>query len=286
MQLSWSNVNIPKQIIPTSALFSTTAAPAAPAQPGNLTATAISDSQVQVKWSDNSNNETGFLIERKTGAAGTWTQIGAVEFNLVSFVDQTVAVNTTYTYRVRATNAIGQSAYTDEVTLTTPAAGPVQSPFSGTSLPIPGLIEAENFDQGGQNIAWFDLDDINEGGQYRSTGVDIEVTSDSAGGGYQIGYTKAGEWLEYTINVATAGTYTLELRVAAGTGGGIMHVEFDGVDKTGAIEVVPTNWFDWKTISKTVNLSAGTQVMRLSFDTAHSAPYIANVNWMRLTPVV
>ena len=42
------------------------------------------------------------------------------------------------------------------------------------------MIEAENFDQGGNNISWFDTDDINEGGEYRSTGVDIEVTNDVA----------------------------------------------------------------------------------------------------------
>ena len=58
-----------------------------------------------------------------------------------------------------------------------------------------------------------DNDAANQGGQYRTTAVDIEATTDS-GGGYNVGWFDAGEWLEYTVNVPSAGDYTLTARVA------------------------------------------------------------------------
>ena len=60
---------------------------------------------------------------------------------------------------------------------------------------------------------------FNSGGQYRSTGVDVEATSD-AGGGSDVGWLSAGEWLQYTVNVGTAGTYDVTFRVASATTGG------------------------------------------------------------------
>ena len=72
------------------------------------------------------------------------------------------------------------------------------------SLSIPGTIEAEDYDLGGQNNAYFDNDYENQGGEYREDGVDV-VTNDN---GYAIGYTEVGEWLEYSVNVELK-TFTL-----------------------------------------------------------------------------
>ena len=98
---------------------------------------------------------------------------------------------------------------------------PSSTPFGGTAALIPVVIEAENFDEGGEGIAYHDLTTGNAGGQYRQTDVDIATTSD-AGGGYALGYVAAGEWLKYSVSVAAAGSYTLEARVAsAGRGGNV-----------------------------------------------------------------
>ena len=64
----------------------------------------------------------------------------------------------------------------------------------------------------------------NSGGAYRSNAVDIKAATDT-GGGYLVGWTAAGEWLNYTVSVATAGTYALDVRVASSGVGGTFHLE-------------------------------------------------------------
>jgi beta-glucosidase len=73
-----------------------------------------------------------------------------------------------------------------------PPPPPTQTPFSGTPINIPAsgttTIQTENFDNGGEGIAFHDIDAANNGGQYRTTAVDIETTGDT-GGGFHVGYT-------------------------------------------------------------------------------------------------
>ncbi|MBA3469045.1 MAG: carbohydrate-binding protein [Herpetosiphonaceae bacterium] len=139
---------------------------------------------------------------------------------------------------------------------------PGQTPYGGTARSVPGTIQAEDFDNGGEGVAYHDNDAVNNGGQGRTTAVDVETTSDS-GGGQNVGWMASGEWLEYTVNVQTAGTYTLRARVASNTGGGNFRVEFGGIDKTGSVAVATTGgWQNWVDITRNVTLSAGTQVLR------------------------
>src|SRR5215813_8653317 len=75
------------------------------------------------------------------------------------------------------------------------------TPYFGTPAAIPGQINAENFDNGGEGVAYHDTTAGNSGGQYRNTGVDIESSSEGA---YDVGWTAPGEWLNYTASVAAA----------------------------------------------------------------------------------
>ena len=162
------------------------------------------------------------------------------------------------------------------------AAPPASTPFGGTAAPIPGLIEAENFDDGGEGIAYHDLSPGNAGGRYRQTDVDIETASD-AGGGYALGYVAGGEWLKYSVSVAATGTYTLEARVASSGSGGTFHVEVDGVDATGSLKVPSTGgWQNWLTISTGgISLTAGLHVLRLVIDTNGVSGWCGNLNYLR-----
>ena len=157
------------------------------------------------------------------------------------------------------------------------------TPFTGTPVSLPGTVQAENFDNGGAGVAYFDTTAGNSGAQYRSTDVDIEGTSDT-GGGYNVGWMAAGEWLKYTVNVTTAGTYTIEARVAASGNGGTFHVEANGVDITGPLTVPNTGgWQTWTTVSKTgVALSAGQQVWTVKIDAAGSTGIVGNLNYLRV----
>lgn len=90
---------------------------AAPVAPGNLQAQAVSKSQINLTWVDNSNNELGFTIERKSGK--TWTVLATIGPGVTTFANTGLAANTSYTYRVRAYNALGNSAYSNEATART-----------------------------------------------------------------------------------------------------------------------------------------------------------------------
>ena len=92
--------------------------------------------------------------------------------------------------------------------------------------------------------------------------------SSDAGGGYDVGYAKEGEWLRYTVNVMQSGLYALEGRVASMGPGGYWHVEFDGRNVTGNLFTPITNgWQAWTTmVSPSFQLQAGRHVMRVVFD--------------------
>src|SRR5262249_40376179 len=92
----------------------------APAAPSNLAANALDPLSIQLTWSDNSNNESGFLIERSTNGT-TFTQIDSVGAGVTTYADSGLTANTQYTYRVRATNSVGDSTYTNTASATTPA---------------------------------------------------------------------------------------------------------------------------------------------------------------------
>ncbi len=139
-------------------------------------------------------------------------------------------------------------------------------------------VEAENFDNGGEGVAYHDADAANIGGQYRTgEGVDIETTSDS-GGGYNVGSTATGEWLEYTIKVSEAGMYNLRLRVA-GTSAGRVQVFSYGEDLTGEWTLPVTGGAQtWSTVSKSVFLKPGQQLLRINVLEGGF-----NLNWIELS---
>ena len=146
---------------------------------------------------------------------------------------------------------------------------------------VPGKIEAENYDKGGEGIAYHDTTAGNSTGLYRNDGVDIQTTSDS-GGGYKVKTAVAGEWLNYSVSVGSAGTFTISARVSSSGSGGTFHIEIDGVNKTGTLTVPNTgSWESWTTVSKSgIAIAAGPHVMRVVLDTnGSSTGMTANFNW-------
>jgi len=87
--------------------------PTSPSAPTGLSAT-VSSNQINLAWTDNSNNETLFKIERKTGAGGTYSQIATVAANVASYGDASVTGGNIYYYRVRAMNISVDSGYSNE----------------------------------------------------------------------------------------------------------------------------------------------------------------------------
>jgi hypothetical protein len=164
---------------------------------------------------------------------------------------------------------------------------PDQSAFTSVNIAAGGAttIQAENYDLGGEGVAFHDTDTSNLGcSTYRSGGgVDVQ---DGPGGTHYVGFVRVGEWLEYTVNVTSAGTYDLSAKVASLRSGGKFHVEVDGADKTGTLTVPDTKaWQNWTTVGKSgVTLSAGTHVIRIKADTAGALGYVANFDSITVAP--
>jgi peptidoglycan/xylan/chitin deacetylase (PgdA/CDA1 family) len=157
--------------------------------------------------------------------------------------------------------------------------GCTEAPFNGTHT-MPGTVQAEDYDSGGQNCAYFDTTTANQGGAYRtSEAVDVQATTDT-GGGFNVGFVAANEYLKYTVNVASAGNYKLELRVAATATGKSVDVFMGNTLIADNLAVPNTGAFQtFTTISvPSVALSAGTQVLKVLFNTSS-----INLNWIKLT---
>ena len=159
---------------------------------------------------------------------------------------------------------------------------PPQTPFGGEARIIPGLIQAEDFDEGGQNVAYFDTSSGNIGGQYRpDSDVDIARSGDVAGG-FNIGWFDKDEYLEYTVDVKEGGEYTVEFRVASGISNpGDIGLSING-QNLGISPVEPTGgWQKYTTIvKKGVQLEAGdNQILRIT--AVNGGGF--NLNWIRLS---
>ncbi|WP_299435497.1 glycosyl hydrolase family 8 [uncultured Aquimarina sp.] len=155
---------------------------------------------------------------------------------------------------------------------------PTQSPFR--SHTIPGTIEAEDYDDGGQGVAYNDSDSSNNGGQGRANeGVDLQNTTDN-GGGTNVGWTANGEWLEYTIGDVTPGTYDIVLRVASTQNNSKSLALKLGTADLGSVAIPNTNgWQSWQNVlieNVQITSENTNQVLRLDISGG-----LYNINWMR-----
>ncbi|MEZ0066428.1 hypothetical protein ABIA32_002438 [Streptacidiphilus sp. MAP12-20] len=146
--------------------------------------------------------------------------------------------------------------------------GNPEGPYGGSAAAVPGVVQAENYDTGGQGVA-YNVTSVNgTANGYRADGVDLETTTDT-GGGYDLGWTTGGQWFRYTVAVATAGTYTVSLRVAAPSAvTDAFHLsDASGTNLSGNLNLPATGgWQAWTTVTAQVTLPAGQQVLTLNQD--------------------
>lgn len=177
------------------------------------------------------------------------------------------------THIITATvNTSGQD-YTDSISLTFIS----QTPYQGTPATIPGIIECEYYDEGGEGLAYHDDDSDNSGVFRPAEGVDAQTTLDPTGI-YNVGWTVAGEWLEYTVNITTAGEYDVSIRTASTYATSAVSLSLDGTPLLSGPVTLP-NTGDWQGYVDhplgTVTLPSGTHVLRLTIESSN-----CNLNYM------
>lgn len=167
------------------------------------------------------------------------------------------------------------------------------APF-GPVPTIPGTVYASDYDQGMNGHAYADTgwENVlyttgdytawNERWTYRNGGVDIETCSDPQSNGYNVCFFQPTEWMKYTVDVASPGTYAIDLRVANGSGQtATLEIQNGDGTKTLAVASVPNgSWSDWVTVSVSGGFSeAGPQSIRI----ANTGASDCNINSVRLT---
>jgi chitodextrinase len=135
-----------------------------PAAPSGLVAMAASSSQINLTWQDNSNNESGFIVQRASSSSGPWAQIGIVGANVASCAHTGLTASTTYFYRVCAYNASGNSVFSSVTSATTPALVDTTAPSipsgaiaTATSTSQVAVTWAASTDSGGSGLAGYQV---------------------------------------------------------------------------------------------------------------------------------
>jgi endoglucanase len=162
-------------------------------------------------------------------------------------------------------------------------------PYGGRPQVIPGRIQAEFYDLGGEGVAYHDSDSVNSGSGMlnkgetyadrfrRDEGVDISYTkrnidktvegADEIPGDLYLGWTAPGEWVKYTVDVREAGTYRVKAHLTSRTVNARIGIAVDGADKTGPLTLPTTgHWHRWRIADNLaqIPLEKGTHVLTLT----------------------
>ncbi|PIQ11510.1 MAG: hypothetical protein COW71_00455 [Ignavibacteriales bacterium CG18_big_fil_WC_8_21_14_2_50_31_20] len=232
-----------------------------PDGPTRLNIIKSNDTTLAIFWQNRITDSDGIIIQRKIGNED-FVNFAELNSTATIFYDTSVKSNNTYYYRVITNFNDKEDYYSYPVKFYLPNK---RSSFLGSPFNIPGTIEAENFDIGGEGLTFHDTDADNIPGAYRpNESVDIESRPD----GYQIAYISAGEWLEYTVNVEQSGDYFLNVFLASLDGGGKLNIKV-GNKLSETITVPKTNsWTNLTSVSVPITLNFGVQILRINFISA------------------
>lgn len=160
-------------------------------------------------------------------------------------------------------------------------APPIQQEPYKTRIPVPGLLEAENYDLGGEGVSFHDNTLVNSGNALRTDAVDITGDAQT---GFKVGWTEVGEWLEYSVHIEEPQSYLWEAKVSSGGAGASFQLQIMDSNNFKAISdtiLIPNtgSWDTYTTISgATTVLPAGDQTLRIFITGAYG-----NIDWLQFT---
>lgn len=230
--------------------------------PGNPNVRLFQDSIIRVSWNNRTPGADSIVVERRT-TSSAYRPVAKFYGDSTQFFDVKPFMNQYYHYRIISHFPDGEVAYSTPQRILFPTwVKPVRVPYLGYPMPIPGIIQAEDFDKGGQGFTFYDTGTSNIAGAYRpNEEVDIY---DRNGTGFHIGNALPGEWYEYSVDVKTKGKYKVGFHLASLHGGGKFQVNIGEV-VSDTLKAPRTNsWMTTQKVSTTMNLEAGEQIMRFS----------------------
>jgi hypothetical protein len=237
---------------------------AAPSAPTGLAASGTTGSGTTLSWTADTApancSISSYTVFENGSEIGTATG--------TSFAVTGLSASTTYSFTVEANDSVGPSPASSALSVTTSSSSGGEGPYGGTPVAIPGTVLAENYDLGGLGVGYEVSSTNGTDNAYRSDGVDLETASAPATGN-DLGWTASGQWFRYTVNVSTAGTYTVNFLVAAESAiSDAFHLSnSSGINLSGSVAVPDTGgWQTWTTVTATVTLPAGTQTLTLDQD--------------------
>lgn len=234
------------------------------------------DSSVLVSWRNRTTSTADLIIERARATGEAFTVVATLPAGSDRYVDTNLVGGGTFIYRLYTHRTDGTLLHGYPTKLFVPSG--VQASFGAGPITLPGILEVELYDKGGEGLAYHDTDAINEGGSFRlEEGVDI---GGGPGGALTLGYVVSGEWLEYTVDVQQAGNYIVTASTASEQANGAFRVSFEKNQAATTFTTPNTgNWNGYRNITANslIKLDTGLQVMRLAI--TGTAP--TNINWLR-----
>ena len=179
------------------------------------------------------------------------TLVATADTSVINFTWKPIKPGT-YTFTMKAFGSVSSTLFERDCTVK--ACEPAK-PFNGKPIVLPGKLEAEDFDEGENTIAYSDNDEGNNGSsnEYRpETGVDIDKND---GDGWVVGWTNSGEWIQYTVDVKEEHVMLWTARVASGTTGSAFSIRMGDTDLTGRINVPQTASNSWGTYTEIKGLT-------------------------------
>jgi aryl-phospho-beta-D-glucosidase BglC (GH1 family) len=229
--------------------------------PANPTIT-VPDTIIKLTWINTVTDNDSIFVQRRL-LNENYKTIARLKGDTAVFCDLNTFPNIYFYYRIIAHYNSGEEIYSHPVRVLMPEYVPkVRELYLGFPAPIPGTIEAENYDIGGEGLTYHETDERNVAGAYRpDEAVDIY---DRLGNGYHIGNAFPGEWYEYTVNVQHPGEYIMNAWLASLEGGGKFQIKIGEIKSDTLTAPITYSALNTGSVSAIMNLNAGEQIMRFT----------------------